>query len=151
MFSGVPGGADLYLLKSVLHDWGDDRAAAVLRSCRAAMTRAGARLLLIEQVMPERMAPEPAAVAHAVGDLMMLTRAGGRERTEAEFAALLAGAGLRLGRAVPTGSHYTVLEAGAISDAFSTPPGVGPVVWAGARRRLPRHRLDRADRSDGSP
>ena len=78
------------------------------------MTRAGARLLLVERVMPERMAPGPAAVAHAVGDLMMLTRAGGRERTAAEFAALLAGAGLRLARAVPTGSHYTVLEAGAI-------------------------------------
>ncbi len=114
MFSGVPGGADLYVLKSVLHDWEDDRAAAVLRSCRAAMTRAGARLLVVERVMPERTAPGPAAVAHAVGDLMMLTRAGGRERTAAEFAALLAGAGLRLARAVPTGSHYTVLEAGAV-------------------------------------
>jgi hypothetical protein len=78
------------------------------------MTRAGTRLLLIERVMPERMAPEPAAVAHAVGDLMMLTRAGGRERTEAEFAALLTGAGLRLARVWPTASHYTVLAAEAI-------------------------------------
>jgi O-methyltransferase domain len=33
MFSGVPESADLYLLKSVLHDWADDRATAVLRSC----------------------------------------------------------------------------------------------------------------------
>ena len=111
MFSGVPRGADLYLLKSVLHDWADDRAAAVLRSCRAAMTRPGARLLVVERVLPERMAPDPASVAHAVGDLMMLTRAGGRERTEAEYAALLAGARLRLARVVPTASQYSVLEA----------------------------------------
>lgn len=111
MFSGVLEGAELYLLKSVLHDWADDRAAAVLQACRAAMTRPGARLLVIERVMPERMAGEPMAVAHAIGDLMMLTRSGGRERTSADFAALLDGAGLRLARVVPTASHYSVLEA----------------------------------------
>lgn len=111
MFSGVPEGADLYLLKSVLHDWADDRAAAVLRSCRVAMTKPGVRLLVIERVMPERMATEPVAIAHTVADLMMLTRAGGRERTEAEFAALLDRAGLRLARVVPTASQYSVLEA----------------------------------------
>jgi hypothetical protein len=54
------------------------------------MTQPGARLLVIERVMPERMTAEPAAVVHAVSDLRMLTRTGGRERTEAEFAALLA-------------------------------------------------------------
>jgi hypothetical protein len=113
MFSTVPVGADVYLLKSVLHDWADDRAVAVLRSCRAGMTRPAARLLVIERIMPERMAAAPAAIAHAVSDLRMLTRTGGRERTEAEFAALLAGAGLHLERLVPTTSPYSVLEAAA--------------------------------------
>ena len=113
MFAAVPAGAELYLLKSVLHDWDDARADAILASCRAAMTQPGARLLVIERVMPELMTPEPAALAQAVGDLMMLTRAGGRERTEAEFRALLTGAGLRLLQVLPTASHYAVLEAAA--------------------------------------
>jgi hypothetical protein len=111
MFAGVPPGAELYLLKSVLHDWDDDRASDILRACRTALTLPSARLLVIERVMPERMAPEPAAVAQAMGDLMMLTRAGGRERTETEFRDLLDSAGLRLVRVVPTASHYAVLEA----------------------------------------
>lgn len=111
MFASVPAGADLYLLKSVLHDWDDERATAVLRCCRAALTRPGARLLIIERVMPERMQAGPSATSQAFGDLMMLTRAGGRERTEAEFRALLAGVGLRLAQVVPTASYYAVLEA----------------------------------------
>lgn len=114
IFAGLPEGGDLYLLKSVLHDWEDDRAGAVLRACRAAMTHPGARLLVIERVMPARMAAEPAAVAQAVGDLLMLVRAGGRERTEAEFRALLGAAGLRLLRVIPTASHLAILDCAAV-------------------------------------
>jgi hypothetical protein len=110
MFAAVPAGGDLYMMKSVLHDWDDDRALAVLRACRAAMHPA-ARLLVIDRVMPERMAAEPGDLAQALGDLLMLVRAGGRERRAAEFQALLAGAGLRLGRIIPTAAHLSVVEA----------------------------------------
>jgi hypothetical protein len=94
----------------VLHDWDDARASAVLRACRAAMPD-GARLLVIERVMPERMPAEPLALANAVGDLLMLVRAGGRERRAAEFEALFAEAGLRLARILPTSSYLSVIEA----------------------------------------
>ena len=47
----------------------------------------------------------------ALMDLQMLAVAGGRERTEAEFAALFARAGLRLTRVLDTGTHYAILEA----------------------------------------
>ena len=36
-FERVAAGADAYLLKHVIHDWNDERAAAILRNCRAAM------------------------------------------------------------------------------------------------------------------
>jgi hypothetical protein len=45
-----PRGADAYLLKSVIHDWDDRDALGILRRCRAAMTAAAARLLLIERL-----------------------------------------------------------------------------------------------------
>jgi hypothetical protein len=92
-FSSVPEGADAYVLKQVLHDWSDAPATAILRNCRAAM-RPGARLLIAERMLPERVGTEdrePLLV-----DLLMLVATGGRERTEREFRELLAAAGLEL-------------------------------------------------------
>jgi hypothetical protein len=83
---------DVYLLKTVLHDWDDARAGRILQRCRQAMSASG-RVLVVETLLPER------AVAGAPGfrsDLMMLVETGGRERTAADFRALFAGAGLTL-------------------------------------------------------
>lgn len=107
MFAAVPPDGDIYMLKSVLHDWADGPAGAVLRSVRAAMAPA-ARLLAIERVMPDRMGPEARMVALA--DLRMLLRTGGRERTKAEFRALFEAAGLRWLRTVPTAAGFAILE-----------------------------------------
>ncbi|MFI0373551.1 methyltransferase [Actinomadura sp. 1N219] len=110
-FKDVPGGADAYVLKSVIHDWDDEKATAILRNCRAAM-RPDARILLLEQVMPEIVTPETQGVVR--NDLNMLVCTGGRERTEAEFRALLDAAGFAdaslTGPIEPFG--YTVIEAG---------------------------------------
>lgn len=48
----VPGGADAYLMKWILHDWEDRDARRILTTCRRAMT-AGSDLIVIERVMPE--------------------------------------------------------------------------------------------------
>ena len=106
-FVEVPAGADAYLLSRVLHDWDDDEALTILRSCRRAMPE-HATLLLVEALLPERAADDPAAVRM---DLHMLALLHGRERTRAEFAALLAAAGLRLGGVVDTSAGVSVLEA----------------------------------------
>jgi hypothetical protein len=106
----VPPGGDLYVLKSVVHDWDDERGLTILRNCRAAMPE-GSRLLLIEVVMPERMGPSPADAGAAVADLNMLVLTGGRERTGAEYRGLLERAGLRLERVLPTPSALSVMEA----------------------------------------
>lgn len=110
-FDSVPGGADAYVLKSVLHDWNDEKAAAILRNVRRAM-RPDARLLILEQVMPEIVTPEAAGIVR--NDLNMLVATGGCERTEAGFRDLLAAAGFTgvsfTGPLPP--SAYCVIEAG---------------------------------------
>jgi hypothetical protein len=99
-FESVPAGADAYLLSRVLHDWDDEDAVRILSVCREAMS-AGARLLIVDAILPERAVDQPFAIRM---DLHMLLLLGARERTEAEFAALLDRAGFVLTRAIPTGS-----------------------------------------------
>ena len=88
-FERVPEG-DTYVLSGILHDWDDDRASAILTTVRASAP-AGARVLVLESVIPEDNEPNSAKWL----DLLMLVLAGGRERTEGEWRALLEGAGLR--------------------------------------------------------
>ena len=110
-FVAVPAGADAYVLKGVIHDWEDAEALAILRNCRAAM-RADSRLLVIERVLPERIDPsDPLTPGRFIHDINMMLNPGGRERTEAEFRDLLARAGLRLARVVPTPCPLAVIEA----------------------------------------
>ncbi len=105
-FESAPRGGDAYLLKHVLHDWDDERAVAILRSCYRAMAR-GARLLVVEIVIPPGNGPSFGKML----DLQMLVMYhGGRERTQAEYAALFAAAGFELARVVPTASLANVLE-----------------------------------------
>ncbi|WP_433328397.1 methyltransferase [Spirillospora sp. CA-294931] len=108
-FASVPSGQDAYLLKSVIHDWDDERAAAILKRCREAVSRDGT-LLVVEPVLP------PVAGAESRGtvmsDINMLVATGGRERTEAEFRALLTASGFAvtsIGDPIPSG--YRVIEA----------------------------------------
>ncbi|MFC0437011.1 acetylserotonin O-methyltransferase [Kutzneria buriramensis] len=101
----VPAGADLYLMKGILHNWSDDDARAILANCRRAMDARG-RLLLVDWIVPTGNAPHPSKFL----DLTMLFVYGGRERTEAEHAWLLAEAGLKLARVIGPPSMLNVLE-----------------------------------------
>ncbi|MEU6669209.1 methyltransferase [Streptomyces sp. NPDC046727] len=85
-FQSVPGDGDLYIIKSVFQDWGDDEARAILRTVRAHMP-ASATLLIVGTVLPET-ADTSAPVAYFT-DLNMMVTTGGQERTEGEFRALL--------------------------------------------------------------
>jgi hypothetical protein len=104
-FASVPDGADACILKSMIHDWDDRQATTILRNCRQAVGPGG-RVLLAELVIP------PGNDSHIgkLVDLEMLIMAGGHERTEAQFRNLLAAAGLRLTRIVPTASPMCVIE-----------------------------------------
>ncbi|MER6913482.1 methyltransferase [Streptomyces sp. NPDC000594] len=107
-FETVPAG-DVLVLKRILHDWDDDRCALILRACRAALNPGG-RVLVVDSVLPPGNEPHQGKVM----DLMMMASLTGRERTEADFAALFARADLRLERVVPTPAVPSVVEARAI-------------------------------------
>jgi O-methyltransferase/methyltransferase family protein len=88
-FERVPPG-DVYILGTILHDWDDEPAAAILRTI-AANARPGARVLIVDAVLAPGNEPHGAKWL----DLLMLTISG-RERTEQEWRALVEGAGLRI-------------------------------------------------------
>ncbi|MEW2352877.1 methyltransferase [Spirillospora sp. NPDC029432] len=104
-FESVPAGADAYLACLILHDWDDERASRILRGVHAAAP-AGARLILMDVVLPERDVPPAAALL----DLTMMGILGGRERTEEDWRALLGGAGFALDRVLRPPGPCAVLE-----------------------------------------
>ncbi|MFD7233936.1 methyltransferase [Streptomyces syringium] len=108
-FASVPDGADVYLLKRILHDWSDEDCLRILRACRAAM-KDGSRLLVIDAVIVRDNAPDLGKTL----DVLMMTSLNGRERGEQEFRRLLAEAGLRLTRVLPTPSAMSIVEATAV-------------------------------------
>ncbi len=105
-FDGVPEGGDAYVLKSIVHDWEDAEAVAIVRACRRAAGD-GAALLLIER----DLGPPNEAPAAKLSDLNMLVNPGGRERSVEEYAALFDAAGFAFVGATPTASGLSVLEA----------------------------------------
>jgi O-methyltransferase domain/Dimerisation domain len=108
----IPVGADAYIMKAVLHGGTDADAEAILRNCRHAMP-GHAKLLIIERLLPARVDPGDAlARENLLNDInMMVASAGGRERTEADYRALLVKAGLRLTRVIPTPGTSAIIEA----------------------------------------
>lgn len=105
-FQEVPPGCQAYVMKSVIHDWDDDRAHEILVNCRRVVPADGA-LLLVEWALPEGNLPS----VGKVGDVAMLVLTGGKERTFQEYRDLLAGAGFRFHRVYPTSADFVIIEA----------------------------------------
>ncbi len=97
---------DAYLLTSVIHDWGDPEAIAILQAVRRAAP-AHAKLLLLELIVPETPGPHPAKI---VDIEMLVMTTGGRERTRADFERLYAAAGFRLEKIVPTATATMIVQ-----------------------------------------
>jgi hypothetical protein len=105
-FESVPEGGEVYVLKSVLHDWHDPEAVRILETVRAA-TRPGAVLLVVERVLE----PPNQGLSGKLSDLNMLVNPGGTERTREEWDRLLAAGGFGLREVHPTRGMFSVLEA----------------------------------------
>jgi SAM-dependent methyltransferase len=90
----VPAGADVYVLKHVLHGCDDERAIGILRNCRAAMPKGG-RVLVVEFVLPDVVERADLELERRLmSDLNMMAVTGGKERSAAEWKPLLSSAGL---------------------------------------------------------
>lgn len=83
-FKAVPEGGDIYVMKYILHDWEESRADVILANCHCAMA-GRAKLLVVEDLVCGPNIPCDAKM----GDVNMLARTGGKNRTEREYRDLL--------------------------------------------------------------
>jgi DNA-binding Lrp family transcriptional regulator len=99
LFQGpYPAGADVIVLGHILHDWSDERCAVILRNCADALPRGGVLLVSEAVLQPDYSGSRFALIK----DLTMIVacESGARERTEAEYEALLEAAGFDLARVI---------------------------------------------------
>jgi SAM-dependent methyltransferase len=106
-FAGVPAGADVYLLASVLHNWDDEDAVKILRNVRQAMHPEG-RVLVLEVALPDDEEPH---LGKDIDLRMLAIFNGGTERSRDEYASLFAQAELALSDIVELGSGASLIEA----------------------------------------
>ena len=85
-------GARYYFFSAILHGWPDKECLASLRQTVPAMKKGFSRILIYDWVIPE----ERLDLFRSCVDLWMMTNPTGRERTRAEWDALLAKAGLKI-------------------------------------------------------
>ncbi len=93
-FEALPGDADVYILKHVLHNWGDDEALQILKNCRKYMPE-GSSLLMVETLVLPGLGKDAARLLDME---MMALFASGKERSKKQLKELLEKAGFRMDR-----------------------------------------------------
>jgi hypothetical protein len=105
MFSSVPAGADVYIMKHIIHDWPDELCIKILRACRKGVN-SGGKLLVVDNVIQPGNDFAPGKFL----DIQMLIFPGGCERTEKQFRDLFAAGGWQLSRVIPTAAPVSIVE-----------------------------------------
>ncbi len=108
-FQTIPSVADAIIMKSIIHDWSDERSLTILGNCRRALPKNG-KLLLVERVMPEFPSVCDDHREQALSDLNMLRGPGGLERTEKKYGRLLDESGFDTLAIHPAG-RFSIIEA----------------------------------------
>lgn len=100
-------GAKAYHLRAICHDWSDTMVVKILKNIVPAMVP-DSKVLIADNVLPERGGSGMVAAM----DMMMLC-IGGKERTKANFIAVLDAAGLKLDGiySVAGDTPFSVVEA----------------------------------------
>jgi SAM-dependent methyltransferase len=108
----IPAGADVYLMKHVLHGYRDEPAIGILRNCRRVLAPDG-RLLVIEFVLPDVVNRADPEMEHRfMSDLNMLAVTGGKERSAVEWKGLLKSAGFECRNILSvSGELVSIIEA----------------------------------------
>jgi hypothetical protein len=117
LMQSVPAGADVYMLKHVLHGRHDGDAVVILKNCRAVIPLNGS-LLIVEFILPQLVShADPQLEGHLMSDLNMLAVTGGRERSEREWRTLLEVAGFTLTGLYPVGGDTLMVRNVGILEA----------------------------------
>jgi len=109
-FLSVPPGGDLYILKSVLHDWNDEDALRILQNCHRAMSPQ-AKLLVIGRLVPPVMTTSAEDQEAARFDLHMLLAHASKERSRQETESLLRAGGFEVTDFRPGELGLSLIEA----------------------------------------
>jgi O-methyltransferase domain/Dimerisation domain len=113
----VPAGADVYMLKHMLHGRRDADAITILKNCRAVMPQDGS-LLIVEFILPALVShADPELEGRLMSDLNMLAVTGGRERSEREWTTLLEAAGFIVSGVYPVGGDTRMVRNVGIVEA----------------------------------
>ncbi|KAF7822947.1 putative O-methyltransferase 3 [Senna tora] len=97
MFQAIPP-ADAVLLKSILHDWGDEECVKILKKCKEAISgnsKRGNKVIIIDMVITEEQKEKELVQTKLCLDMLMMVLANGKERKEKEWAKLFFSAGFR--------------------------------------------------------
>lgn len=103
--SDIPAG-DCIMLMEILHDWDDAACHKILGAVRRA-AKPETRLLVIETEVPEGNTPDWSKLL----DIIMLAAFAAKQRTAAEYGALLAANGFALTGQADTGAGISIFEA----------------------------------------
>jgi hypothetical protein len=113
----VPAGADVYMLKHVLHGRRDAEAITILKNCRAVVPQDGS-LLIIEFILPSLVShADPELEAHLMSDINMLAVTGGKERSEREWRTLLEAADFTVAEVYPVADDNRMVRNVGIVEA----------------------------------
>ena len=106
-FNAIPLSGDLFILKNIIHNWGDEESIELLKNIHRA-TGTDSLLLIIEMVVSADSKP---SLAKLLDIQMMATMQGGKERTANEYSFLLEKSGFRLSQIIPTIAPISMITA----------------------------------------
>ena len=105
-FQEVPGGANLYIMKNIIHDWNDNDSIKILNNINKVMP-AGSKLLIIETIIKN---DNKYSFGKMIDILMLIITKDGRERTLDEFRVLFEKSGFAINKIIPTVSPFSLIE-----------------------------------------
>jgi hypothetical protein len=106
-FNTAPAGADIYLLKNIIHNWSTEECLLILRNIRNVMSPDG-KILILEMILDET---NRSSFGKLIDLQMLVFMDEGKERTRKDFETLLQSAGLKLKRIIPTIAPISIIEA----------------------------------------
>jgi C-methyltransferase len=103
---------DAFVLRYILHDWGENDCARILSNLATSMKGTNARLFIAESAMPDRHSgPSPMVIPHNIDMLMLNVFGTAVERTPEMWNSLLEKSGFEIQKIHPTRSIVHFVEA----------------------------------------
>ncbi|KAI3704627.1 hypothetical protein L1987_74853 [Smallanthus sonchifolius] len=110
MFTAIPP-ADSIFIKSMLHDWSDEKCVQILKNCRESITKRSGKLIIAEVVLNPQGDDVFDETRLNMDMIMLACFDGGKERIEGEWKSILEEAGFRHYNIIKIPSVVSIIEA----------------------------------------